>query len=216
MDPHDQDLMRLEQSHHRNWLARQCDPGYIDPPPQENNMIANYIELAMRTNSTATGTNTAVTPDLLHATLGLCDEHFEYDSATSWLNAVEELGDLCWSTALAGHALAHDPFIDWETYIANTPGAPLLRDAVAEFVSLVKKSYAYGAPLDKPRLCLLLDAIAGRIALITLSKSNRLPDELLVANIEKLMARFPEKFTIEGALIRNIKQEAGAMRAVLH
>lgn len=179
-------------------------------------MITNYIDLAMRTNSTVAGTNPAITPDLLHAALGLCDEYFEYDSATSWLNAIEELGDLCWFTALAGYALSHDPFVRWETYVADNPHAPLLRDAVHEFASLVKKSFAYGAPLDHGRLCTLLSVIAGRIATITVSKSDRLPDELLVANIEKLQARFPDKFTVAAALVRDIKHEAGAMRAVLH
>lgn len=179
-------------------------------------MITNYINLAMRTNSTVAGTNPEVTPDLLHAALGLCDEYFEYDSATSWLNAIEELGDLCWFTALAGHALDHDPFDSWEDYVARNPDAPLLRTAVHEFVTLVKKSFAYGAPLDTPKLRGLLDAIAGRTAAITVAKSNRLPDELLMANIGKLQARFPDKFTVNAALTRDIKQEAGAMRAVLH
>ena len=54
----------------------------------------NYIDLALRTNSTVTGQNPEVTPDLLHATLGMADELFEYNMSKSWLNAVEELGDL--------------------------------------------------------------------------------------------------------------------------
>lgn len=183
---------------------------------EEPPLITNYIDLAMRTNSTLTGRNPAVSPDLLHATLGLCDEHFEYSASKSWLNAVEELGDTCWFVALAARDLGCDPFDGWEDYIDRYPESPLLAEAVAEFVTLVKKSYAYGAGLPVPRLRVLLHVIAGRVAKITVAKSDRLPDELLMANIEKLMARFPDKFDADLALTRDTKQEAGAMRAVLH
>lgn len=178
-------------------------------------MIGNYIALAMRTNSTVTGQNPAVTPDLLHATLGLCDEHFEYSMAKSWLNAVEELGDMCWFVALAAKELGCDPFANWEYHLARTPNAPLLMEAVAEFVSHVKKAYAYKAPLDIDHMRWLLHVIAARIAKIIEARSEFQPDELLAANIEKLKARFPEKFDVDMALTRDVKQEADAMRAVL-
>lgn len=183
---------------------------------EEPTVITNYIKLAMRTNSTVVGQNADVTPDLLHATLGLMSESFEYDMAKSWLNAVEELGDMCWFTALASHAVDHDPFDGWEDYIDRNPDAPLLKEAIAELADHIKGCYAYGKALDVRKLCGLLDAIAGRIAKIVVAKSDRTPDELLMANIEKPAARFPERFEVDLALVRNTKQEAGAMRAVLH
>lgn len=220
MDPYDRDQMLLERHLHRQYLARACDPGYTEPyeqPTEEPDMgITNYIDLAMRTNSTVTGMNRAVSPDLLHATLGIVSENYEYDMAKSWLNAVEELGDLCWFMALAGQDLAYDPFDGWEDYIDLNPDAPLLKEAVAEFVDQVKAAYAYGKLLDVPRLRFLLSTMAGRTAKIIASKSERTPDEILMANIAKLQKRFPEKFTTEAALNRNIQQEAGAMRATLH
>jgi hypothetical protein len=176
----------------------------------------NYIEQAMRTNSAVTGTNPDVSPDLLHAVLGMCDEHFEYHMARSWLNATEELGDFCWFIALAAHDLGHDPFTHAEFYLEINPGAPLLAEALAEFVTAVKKSFAYGAQLDKPLLRRLLDAMTGRIAAICVAKSKRSFDELLDANIAKLKARFPEKFESHLALVRDIKQEAAALRGVLN
>lgn len=216
MDPYDLDQMRLAQKRHRNWLAQASDPGYSDPQTEEPTMLDTYIAQAMRTNSTVTGTNPSVSPDLLHAALGLCDEHFEYDMAKSWLNAVEELGDFCWFIALAGHDLGCDPFKGCETFIDIYPDSMLLTEALAEFVSLVKKAYAYGAILDAPALRQLLRIMAGRIAKIVVAKSDRSMEELLTANIDKLKARFPEKFEVEYALNRDIKQEAGVMRAVLH
>lgn len=172
----------------------------------------NYIDLAMRTNSTVTGQNADVTPDLLHATLGLADELFEYNMSQSWLNAVEELGDLCWFVALAGHAINHDPF---DAPQPDLDKAPTLTDAVASFVGSVKKSYAYGKDLDTVSLRYLLDVIVARVAVIAENKVKRSLDEVLSANIAKLEARYPEKFTQDAAILRGIKQEAAAMRGTL-
>lgn len=172
----------------------------------------NYIELAMRTNSTVTGQNPEVTPDLLHATLGMADELFEYNMSQSWLNAAEELGDLCWFIALAGKALDYDPFA---SPCPDLEHAPTLTDAVATFVGSVKKSYAYNKPLDRLSLTYLLDVMVARISLIAENKSNRTLDDLLITNVAKLQARYPEKFDEDAAVNRNIKQEAAAMRLVL-
>lgn len=172
----------------------------------------NYIDLALRTNSTVTGQNPAVTPDLLHATLGMADELFEYNTSQSWLNAIEELGDLCWFIALASHALDYDPFT---TPRPDLERAPMLADAVANFVGQVKKSYAYDKALDRFTLTYLLDVMVARIEVIAESKSKRSLDELLNANIAKLQARYPEKFDACAAVDRNIRLEAAAMRAEL-
>jgi len=194
-----------------------CLPGevYTFIAPEEPTMNLTYIAQAMRTNSTSTGLY-AVHPDLLHAALGMCDEHFEYTSARSWLNAVEELGDLCWFIALAAHALDCDPFADSDGFLRFNPEAPLLFDAVAEFVGAVKKNYAYGKPLDMARLRWLLSAMVSRIAAICETQAERTLDDVLAANIEKLRVRFPEKFDEALAIDRNVKQEAAAMRSELH
>ncbi|MCX4196496.1 hypothetical protein OMR07_13685, partial [Methylobacterium organophilum] len=94
--------------------------------------------------------------------------------------------------------------------------APLLFDAVAEFVGAVKKNYAYGKPLDLPRMRWLLSAMVSRIAAICETQAERTLDDVLAANIEKLRARFPEKFDEALAIDRNVKQEAAAMRSELH
>lgn len=193
-----------------------CLPGEVPSfiPTQEPTMD-NYIAQAMRTNSTSTGLHN-VHPDLLHATLGLCDEHFEYQMSQSWLNAGEELGDLCWFIALAAHSLDCDPFTNAAGFLVFNPDAPMLQHALAEFVGAVKKSYAYGAPLHEHRLRWLLGAMIARINTICESKLKRTLDELLAGNIAKLQARFPDKFDEAMAINRNIKQEAAALRGELH
>lgn len=176
-------------------------------------MQTTYLALAMRTNSTVVGSNPAVTPDLMHATLGFADELYEYNTAKSWLNAVEELGDFCWFVALAASALNCDPFADQAHFAKINPAPPLLAEAVGEFVTTVKKAYAYGAVLDSKHLRFLLGAMVMRIAAIAEAKADRSMDELLSGNIAKLQARYPEKFTAEAALTRDLRGEALALRA---
>ena len=175
-------------------------------------MQSTYLSLAMRTNSTVVGTHGLVSANLLHAALGLADEHHEYHTASSWLNAVEELGDLCWFIALAAKELNTDPFESLERFARFNPQLPVLAETVGEFISLVKKSFAYGAPLDKTRLCYLLSSMVVRIQAIAEAKADRTLDELLAGNIAKLKARYPDKFTAEAALTRSIKNEASALR----
>lgn len=174
-----------------------------------------YLALAMRTNSTVAGTNALITPDLLHATLGLADELFEYQMSQSWLNAVEELGDLCWFVALASKELMFDPFPGTEAFAKFNPNLPVLAEAIAEFVGVVKKAFAYGQVLDVTRLRWLLSAMVARIEAISHSKAERSLEELLASNIAKLAARYPDKFTAEAALHRSIKNESGALKLEL-
>lgn len=170
-----------------------------------------YLSLAMRTNSSVVGTHGLVSSDLLHATLGLADELFEYQMSQSWLNAVEELGDLCWFVALASKELKFNPFHSTESFAKFNPNLPVLAEAIAEFVGSVKKSFAYGQALDVTRLRWLLSAMVSRIEAIAHSKAERSLDELLASNITKLKARYPDKFTAEAALNRSIKRESGAL-----
>lgn len=176
-------------------------------------MQTTYIHLAMRTNSNVVGTHAHVSPDLLHATLGLADELFEYQMSQSWLNAVEELGDLCWFIALAAKDLGCDPFEAAQG--VSQLSLPLLAEAIADFVGAVKKSYAYGAPLDKPNLGYLLTVMVVRIEAIAQTKAKRSLDELLAANIAKLQARYPDKFTEAAAITRHIPTEARALKLEL-
>jgi len=178
-------------------------------------MTTTYLALAMRTNSSVVGTHGHVSADLLHATLGLADELFEYQMSQSWLNAVEELGDLCWFIALASTELRTDPFQGVEHFTKFNQQLPILAEAIAEFVGLIKKSYAYGKPLDLARLRYLPAAMVARIEAIAHTKAERSLEELLASNIAKLTARYPDKFTAEAALTRSVKNESGALRLEL-
>src|SRR5690606_5016493 len=74
-------------------------------------MLTHYIPLALRTNSPVTGSNPEVSPNLLHAALGLASEVLEVLLANP-ADTLAELGDVCWFVALAGFELGCDPFAD--------------------------------------------------------------------------------------------------------
>lgn len=179
----------------------------------------NYIEQALRTNSPDTGTFD-VSPDLIHATLGLNDECFELAAAINSENVqnlIEETGDLCWFIALAGHALDFDPFTDIPNYELEllTP-AP---QCVFRFNSLVKKSYAYGKPLPTLELrTILTELVCGLRAVIQVVHTELEGptfEQVLEGNIAKLKARYPEKFSLAHATHRDTAAEMAAMEARL-
>ena len=176
-------------------------------------MTENYITLAMRTNSPTTGTH-GVHPDLLHAALGLADEMFEMYRAYSledMTNAVEEMGDFCWFVALAAYHLDCNPFVGFPS--AEDLGDANLEDLTHSFISAIKKAYAYGAPLDVAYLRQQLAMMVGCIAVTCgelLSKTSLV--ELLDRNIKKLRTRYPERFTQDLALNRDLDAEAATLR----
>lgn len=178
----------------------------------------NYIDNAMRTNSPLTGTF-GISPDLIHATLGMTDELFELHMAENWQEQATESGDLCWFIALAGKTLDYDPFtaakrIDGLDDIQLGSLRPLPQ-MIHAFVSKVKKAYAYGATLDKEGLkTILLEMVIG-LTVVTRECRAQLSDYpdfdgVLEANINKLKARYPEKFSAKQAIHRNEKAEMEA------
>ena len=75
-----------------------------------------------------------------------------------------------------------------------------------ELLDMLKKHIFYGKPIDFPNAkeeigdALWYSAIAIDVLKTTL-------DEVMSVNIEKLKARYPEKFTSENALNRDLKKE---------
>lgn len=177
-------------------------------------MTSHYPIQAMRTNSTNTGRG-AHSPDLVHAALGMADELYEFQTAKGKLNALEELGDMCWFIALAATAIGReDVFTNYTGMVAEHPDSPLIAECVNLTVSAVKKNYAYGAPIDSDYMAYYLAILLDRIDILA-QQYGRSLDDLCHANLAKLQARYPEKFTIKDALQRDLKAEAIAMRGSL-
>lgn len=93
-------------THRSEGSAISHGPAVGIPSLQGGEDVKTYMDLALR-SAPHLGTPTL---DFAHAALGLVDEAYELALATSEQNTLEELGDLLWFIALAGHALEADPF----------------------------------------------------------------------------------------------------------
>ncbi|CAH9017221.1 NTP pyrophosphohydrolase [Vibrio phage 150E35-1] len=172
--------------------------------------VLNYVQLAMRTNSTVVGTH-PVHPDIIHSALGMADEILELQEAISKRdtpNIGEEIGDLCWFYALAGNDLATSIDIFWidDPKFDTVNVERYLGRAINTYVSHVKKAYAYGKPyLEEDRLkhLLMIWACLTEVA----KKYNFNIEDIMQTNIEKLRIRFPDKFTTDAADSRNLDAE---------
>lgn len=81
-----------------------------------------------------------------------------------------------------------------------------------EFMDALKKRFIYGKPLDRVNLIEELGDKAWYIAL-ALRALDCTFEEMFDRNIAKLRKRFPDKFTQEGALVRDLGAERAALEA---
>lgn len=154
---------------------------------------------------------------LLHASLGLCTEVGELQKAVSadrldGVNVMEECGDLYWYCALALDAAgvsfpeksaeSEDDLTTW-SLIFNTLR---LGEHVGDLQDILKKHLIYGKPL-------LLGDVGGVVYGILRDIQDVLrcvrytPEQAMERNIEKLRKRFPEGYSNEKALVRDLDAE---------
>lgn len=79
-----------------------------------------------------------------------------------------------------------------------------------ELLDQIKKQYAYGKDLDIVNLREEIGDIMWYCALLCRATGTTL-DQVAYRNIEKLRTRYPEKFTAEKALNRNLVAERAAL-----
>ena len=157
----------------------------------------NYQSIALKTASPNAGTNPDVSPDLVHAVLGLCDESLELiETAHGFKNQAEELGDLIWFCALANRSINPDSdFSKIMTHVNDDSFHTESKDRLAMFISrlsmhtagLIKKPYAYSKkrvlPVDE--ITQNLSKIVARVSAYA-SKIGVTLDYLQESNITKL------------------------------
>ena len=152
--------------------------------------------------------------NLSHMVLGIISELEEYNKAMvegDMVNAREELADMCWYLAnycnfrgfdlddIIGNpnSLSFD-LEDWEEEVS------LFFTFSSRLSDYVKKHIAYNKPLDDELEKKAIEAIAYSLTL----DDNYFDFEVdLKKNIDKLKQRYPEKFTEENALNRDLKAE---------
>lgn len=151
-------------------------------------------------------------PRLLHMALGLATEALELSAALTKKLPVEEatleLSDICWFSALACEELDFPPR-DEDLKLYPPQGIQCVYDKCEEFTSRVKAALVYGSAIKKtdptPDYWKTIPAeIFGR----TLAIGNNLPSGcILTININKLRARFGDKFSAHDALNRDVVKE---------
>lgn len=152
--------------------------------------------------------------NLSHMVLGIISEQEEFLKAlvdNNKVNLIEESADAIWYIAnycnFRGFDLEEiyntrqDNVIEaWETEVSQ------YEVQVSKLADYVKKFIAYKKPLNAENeincLKILIDIISGDIEEIGGDIYDALQN-----NIDKLKVRFPEKFTEENALNRNLEEE---------
>lgn len=154
---------------------------------------------------------------LLHAAVGLCTEVGELQKAAGadrldGVNIMEECGDLYWYCALALDAMgvpfpeknaeSEDDLTTW-SLIFN---ALRLGEHVGDLQDLLKKHLIYGKPLLRGDVEVVVYGILRDIQDV-LRCVRYTPEQAMERNIETLRKRFPEGFTEEKALVRDLGAE---------
>lgn len=168
--------------------------------------LEEYIPLALRTESTRKDP-----PErrVLHAAVGLTTEAVELLFATDDVNRFEELGDLMWYWAVMKDAIGYAPVELSE--LGEVPADALRENILLSagvILDLVKKNQFYGKPFDS-----LMNGARINHWSIVQDVSNHAGmlgydlSEVLEANIRKLRVRYPEKFSLENAEVRDLNAE---------
>jgi hypothetical protein len=160
---------------------------------------------------------------LLHSALGMASEIGEYieaDNKNDHINLIEELGDMMWYWAIAVDALGlHPDRVYRQGEMALAPVASTTKKAVendlfstiGDWCDIVKKHTFYNRVLDIQVAHSFLALICRHICDLHILANRQTFEKTLERNIAKLRARYPEKFTTECALERDLTTE----RAIL-
>lgn len=186
-----------------------------------------YIPDAIRTESTLSPLNEDVvkrglTNRLYHAIVGIQTELNEigeaFDNASvkgegvDNVNLLEECGDVCWYLAIAFDELKITETRVPVPSVASNYSEPLARinKQCAELLDQTKKVMFYGKTFDIEKAESLIYKMLVSVSYLIIS-FNGIKEQVLLTNINKLKARYPEKFTEQDAEVRNLTAE----RAIL-
>jgi hypothetical protein len=162
---------------------------------------------------------------LLHAGLGLSSELAELAEATAnletdWVNLGEEIADLAWYVAVAVNTFGfdHNEISKYESVV--TTGMNFIKKDIFEFMEvlnrtvydcgdfndLLKKHIFYGRELNVEKIKACLEKICADMSALCYVSGYTIEDARKT-NIDKLRARYGEKFTEAAALNRNLEVE---------
>jgi NTP pyrophosphatase (non-canonical NTP hydrolase) len=169
--------------------------------------MKNYVELAIRTEAPSEHR-------LLHAAMGFCTEVAEVEE---WFllevqdkdHLREELGDIMWYVAIALDKL--DLELEIPEALIYGFDIALLNVSVGRFMDQIKREFFYAKAIDETVLIEALGQIVEQVISINAIVLKEPFDLALEKNIDKLKARFPDKFTNEAAIHRDLDKEKVAL-----
>lgn len=174
--------------------------------------FAEYIPLAIRTESVRSSCSEQ--NRLLHAAMGVMTESVELMGFTDQSNLAEELGDICWYIAIAMDTIEPVDFQPVSNRSFNNLGREVIICNLCEqssyLLDMTKKNVFYGRQIDKVaflQTCQLMLELVNSICNISSIQFT----DVLAANIRKLRVRYPEKFTDESAVNRDLASEKLAL-----
>ena len=145
--------------------------------------------------------------DLAHMVLGIGSEWNEFIDAINKedkVNIGEELADIMWY--LANYCNFRNYSFNDMFNATSNPAVHSFSYYLSKLQDKVKKYLAYGKPIDEELEVLDLKEICRAIQSYYLGENINM-EESLDRNINKLKVRYPEKFTEELAINRNIDAE---------
>lgn len=151
-------------------------------------------------------------PDrLVHCALGLVTEFIELIKAVETqdeVNTIEELGDTMWFLMEGVRAAAPYTAIGAELKLSKEMRAPMhIHTRIADIAKAWK---FYGKRPMFAELYALFDMVYTMVW--NLARQMEVPVEnILDCNISKLRARFPQKFSADAAINRNLNKERRAL-----
>lgn len=146
--------------------------------------------------------------NLSHMVMGMCTELPELQDSIDNkddINTGEELADTYWYVSNYETERGYNSS-EYVSIKAGSIGINKLYYDIATLQDIVKKYVAYGKEIDTDTERVLLSRIKHNLDNMFISKGlDR--GEFLQKNIDKLKARYPEKFTMENAINRNLNIE---------
>ena len=196
----------------------------------------DYLSLSARTAAQFENgmTMNSRQTDLLHATAGMVTEAGEilevitsswmHDSPINSVHLCEEIGDYVWYLAMALRT-TDSSFDHVSTLLQDFPVnshaknpyakrmlcAMRLSSCTAECLDAIKKKLMYSKPVNYDAFALMLSEQYTYINTLATLEGTDLPT-IMAANIAKLQARYPDKFTNDNAINRDVEAEKAAMK----
>lgn len=139
--------------------------------------------------------------DLSHMVLGIFSEFEEYHNATDWVNKIEEVTDIMWYLANYCTFRGHDLSTIWNS---KKPTIKRFTLNVSVLQDIVKKYIAYNKEINTITELEVLLNICWNLSSMYADTNI---EQALQNNIDKLKVRYPDKFSEELAINRNLEME---------